>query len=94
MWVLGKLPGHRRYVGGTLLKAAMKSKKMPSTFENINIVLVYGSCEASDIVGVRANSFVSFEEMIENRKKDTAKIIEKLHAMSVSMVFLEGSIDR
>jgi hypothetical protein len=72
----------------------MTSKKMPTVFENINIILMYGNCEAADIVGVRANSFVNFEEMIENRKKETQKIIDKLRTMEVSMVFLEGSIDR
>lgn len=45
-------------------------------------------------MGVRPNSFVSFEEMIENRKKETTKIIERLRLMEVTMVFLEGSIDR
>jgi hypothetical protein len=83
-----------RYVAGTLIRKTMTSKKMPTVFENINIILMYGNCEAADIVGVRANSFVNFEEMIENRKKETQKIIDKLRTMEVSMVFLEGSIDR
>jgi hypothetical protein len=72
----------------------MHSKKMPTTFENINIVLLYGNCEAAEIVGVRANSFINFEEMIENRKKETQTIIDKLKAMEASIVFLEGTIDR
>ncbi len=65
----GTVDRERRYIAGTLLKTIVKSKKLPTTFENINIVLIYGNCEAADIIGVRPNSLVSFEDMIENRKK-------------------------
>lgn len=58
-----------RYVVGTMLKKSNISKRMPKNFEEVNILLLYGNIEAADLVGVRANSFISFEEMIENRKK-------------------------
>lgn len=67
---------------------------MPTTFENINVICVYGNIETEDIVSTRAKSFVSFEDMLENRKKEMAKIIDKLRAMDIGMLFLEGSIDK
>jgi hypothetical protein len=83
-----------RYVIGTMIKKSIHSKRMPKSFENANVLLLYGNIEAADIVGVRPNSFISFEDMIDNRKKETAKLIEKLKVMDVKLVFLEGSIDK
>lgn len=55
-------------VVGTLIKKNRLSKKVQKNFENVNVLLLYGNMEEADIMGVRENSLISFEEVIENKK--------------------------
>lgn len=66
---------------------------MASSYANCSVLLAYGNIEVKDMVG-RGESTVAFEDMIEHRKKSTAKVLSKLKELEVDMIFAEGTIDK
>lgn len=56
-----------------LVKKNYQNKKISESYQNINCILIYGGLESSDLVG--GDKEASFEEIVNNRTKEMAKVI-------------------
>ena len=69
-----------------LIKRHYFGKKIKDSYDDQSCILLYGGLESADLV--RGGKEASFEEIVNNRMKEMAKLISYCIRLNINLIFL------
>jgi len=91
----GPLKMDLRYIQGIICRKNVSDRKMKSSLENPNILLISPSIDLSTLSEKKENEGpVNMEILLQNERKMMKKIVEVLMKFKPNVIFIENSIDR